>query len=173
MLAPGLHSAVPIPCWIAKYSQSAFGFGTDSGTDYWKVYFLYMFALMDSETEGKDYAGIDGFIFRSFLGLLAWTFLFLVFFLWLPRVSPLEKKALCCMCVWNQFRLDGHVPTKVFPAFVAEAATARPFVDLASFHEDFAASIGPTVEDFPPMMSSLTQANSVILARHMSGSPAS
>ena len=54
LLAPGLHSAVPIPCWIAKHSRSAFGFGTDSGTAYWKVYLLYMFALMDSETEGKD-----------------------------------------------------------------------------------------------------------------------
>ena len=41
VLATGLHSAVPIPCWIAKYSRPAFGFGTDSGTDYWKVYFLF------------------------------------------------------------------------------------------------------------------------------------
>ena len=70
-------------------------------------------------TEDKDYAGVDGFILISFLGLLAWNFLS-----WLSSSG-------------------------------------------------FAASIGPTVENFIPVMSSVTRAYSIILTKHMSGSPAS
>ena len=61
-----------------------------------------------SETEGNDYAGIDGFTFRSFLRLLAWTFLSWFSCSGCPGCRPLRRKpCVVCACGISFIRIRG------------------------------------------------------------------